>query len=88
MIDDIKAKFTAYKIQKKIKKNGVQALDDTQPTSSVDEIINSTLDDIVEGIIEEIEVIDANDATNKKIAITNIILIVGCIIYLVVDKLL
>lgn len=88
MIDDIKAKFTAYKIQKKIKKNGVQVLDDTQPTSSVDEIINSTLDDIVEGIIEEIEVIDENDATTKKIAITNIILMVGCIIYLVVDKLL
>ena len=55
MIDDIKAKFTAYKIQKNIKKNGVQVLDDVQPASSVDEIINSTLDDIVEGIIEEMD---------------------------------
>lgn len=85
MIDDIKNKFALYKLQKKLKKNGIQHLDETQ-NSSIDDIINSNLDDIVEGIIGKIEEIDANDTTNKKITITNIILLVGCIIYLIIDK--
>ena len=85
MIDDIKSKFALHKRQKKLKKNGIKALDDEQ-NEFIDDIINSNLDDIVEGIIGKIEEIDANDTTAKKMTITNIVLLVGCIIYLIIDK--